>query len=251
MAATLVNSVIAPIMHAFGTHHIRTTNDRKFAVVDVFVAMGVSNTTDAAGLKLRRLIADNEEVRSVVTRHIFPGQGQRDTFAASETGITRILMSLPGKRFEKYRKNAGEIMIRAFNGDRELASEIMEFEEKDTCGEMYTPLKDMDFSLAEEENNAAGVVYLAGSTDLTTFFKVGMWRGEHDDLLRRYKTYYGPRTWVRTWNTENIIDGEKNVLSHLSTFSIGGELIDIKAYETAVKFLNEHFDEVVDCDEDM
>ena len=94
MASVLTSSVIGPIVHAFGTHQIRTTNDRKFAVVDVFVAMGVSKHKDAAGLKLRRLCRENEEVRSVLNEHKFPGPGQRsDTKVADEEGIYVILMN--------------------------------------------------------------------------------------------------------------------------------------------------------------
>lgn len=113
MAATLANSVISPIVHAFGTHQIRTTEDRKFAVVDVFVAMGVSNTTDAGGKKIRRLMERVEEVRTRVAGHKFPGPGQRsDTKVADEEGIYVILMNLRGNSVATEFRNWAAKIIR-------------------------------------------------------------------------------------------------------------------------------------------
>lgn len=246
--ASEMKSVIGPI-HTLGHHNIRTTEDNKFAIVDVFVAMGISNNTNNAGLKLRRLMQRNEEVRDVVSEHKFPGHGQRsDTKVASRRGLVAIFMTLEGKTFEKYRKNASEIMLRAFDGDDKLADEILEIHrEQGDCEENkenWTRLKDMDFEVVDETKETNGVVYLAGS-DIMSCFKVGMWRGDAGSLLARYKTYYGPRTWIRTWETDDVVLSEKIVLGYLSAFCIGGELFSLQAYEFAVKFLSERFTEIL------
>jgi hypothetical protein len=97
-----MKSVIGPIVHAFGQHAIRTTENHKFAIVDVFVALGISKNTDAAGKKLRRLLEADEEVRTPVSEHKFPGPGQRaDTKVADEEGIYLILLHVKGSDVAK------------------------------------------------------------------------------------------------------------------------------------------------------
>ena len=93
--------------HDFEGAEVRVTEDRRFSVFDVLVAMGVSNNTKRAQEKLAN-------IRSEVTDNIgyfkFPGRGQRDTPVATEEEIYQILMQCPGAVADSFREWAAGII---------------------------------------------------------------------------------------------------------------------------------------------
>lgn len=183
----------------------------------------------------------------------FSGRGQRDTPVASIPDLVNLILQLPGKNAGKWRSHAAEVLCRAFGGDPQLVKEIEARQNapKDSitaslADGAWTPLDQMDFSPEYPDDGPnEGVVYIAGSPDIT-FIKVGMWTGRFPALFSRYKMVYGRSTWVRTWKSSDVREDEKRVLFALSVFSRGGELIDVTAYDFAVKLLNHHFDETIE-----
>ena len=110
---TVMSSVLSPIAHVLAGSAIRTTEDRRFSVADIFVAIRVSNSIHSAEQALGQLLNRSEEVRDVITKHKFPGPGQRsDTKVADEEGIYVILMNLRGNSVATEFRNWAAKIIR-------------------------------------------------------------------------------------------------------------------------------------------
>jgi hypothetical protein len=228
---------------------------RRWSIIDVISLLTGKNANDSARVYKDMLKTGTlQAIKSgVITKYQFPGRGQRDTPVAPASVMVEFVMLIPGNTTLKWRLNAVQVLCRALGGDLSLVKEIEErhnAEKNAFVTEMssgiWTPLDQMDFSIEPQDNcPKEGVLYIAGSPDVA-FLKVGMWTGTYPALLSRYKTVYGRGTWVRRWESSDVREDEKKVLFALSMFSRGGELIDLTAYDFAVKLLNHNFEETVE-----
>ena len=230
---------------------------RKFAITDIIGVLTGKNANDSAEMyrNMLNMGSLNDIKTGQITNHKFPGRGQKLIPVAPISVIVEIIMIMPSLNSRKWRLNAAQVLCRAFGGDPQLIKEI-EARQHATKNIIvtqmaqgdWTPLDKMDFSIEPcEEGPKEGVLYIAGSPDVA-FLKVGMWTGTHPALLSRYKTVYGRGTWIRTWGSSDVREDEKRVLFALSMFSRGGELIELSAYDFAVKLLNHHFEETGEGD---
>lgn len=191
------------------------------------------------------------DLNSLMPIHKFPGRGQRDTPVAPLPVLVKVIMLCPGKTALKWRLNAAEVLCRALGGDSSLCAEIQE-QGRLVAGTLtaemaqgeWTSLQQMDFSVEESDEDPAGLVYLAGSPQFG-LVKVGSWAGEEAALLSRYRTYYGPQAWVRTWRSEDRRRDEAAALFALKEHSAGGELIEAAAAEKAAQLLTANLPEML------
>lgn len=200
---------------------------------------------------LARIVETHPIIQNELADFTFQGAFQRPTPVATIPTLVKIAMLCPGKTSQKWRLNAAEVLCRAFGGDETLCREI---EYQNAIGEAnpgskiplfrecpdpngWTPLQKLNFEPCEDEEDPSGLVYLAGSPDVG-FVKIGSWSGDEESLLSRYKMYYGPRTWVKTWHFEDRLICERQALESMSHRSVGGELIYADSFREAIEAID-------------
>lgn len=226
---------------------IRFDNDSKRGSVLDVIQLVTGCIQNVASQSFERICLQFPDLNNLV-HFKFPGRGQRPTKVAPLPVLVKIIMLCPGKTALKWRMHAAEVLCRALGGDESLAREI-ETQARVVSGTLtenlracpdpngWTPLKDMDFSVEAEDDSTEGIVYLAGAPEFG-YVKVGSWAGDDATLLSRYRTYYGPHAWVKTWQSEDRRRDEAAVLFALKTHSAGGELIKAEAAAEAARLLD-------------
>ena len=223
---------------------------KRGSVLDV-VQLVTKCSPGHASQAFQRLCERHADIHTAREDHKFLGQGQRPTPVASLPDLVKLIMLLPGKGASNWRRNAAEVLCRALGGDPELINEI-ETQRVSADGTIvaemaqgnWTPLSDMDFSSDDADDDPSGLVYLAGSPDFS-FVKVGSWSGTVPDLFSRYKMYYGSRTWVKAWESDDRRAHESAVLFALKGFSVGGELHSRECIDHATHIIGLNLNEVV------
>ena len=223
---------------------------KRGSVLDV-VQLVTKCSQVSASRVFQRLCRSHPELTTCTEGFKFPsGRGQRPTPIASLPDLVKIIMLLPGKGASNWRRNGAEVLCRALGGDESLIPEI-EAQKSATEGTIvaemahgqWTPLSDMDFSIDDADDDPSGLVYLAGSPDFS-FVKVGSWSGTVPDLFSRYKMYYGARTWLKAWESDDRRAHESAVLFALKGFSVGGELHRCECLEHATHIISLNLNQV-------
>ena len=115
---------------------IRTTPDRRIAVVDVARAITGSDAHLAAQT-VRKLCEKYKDLLDRMTHIQFPGQGQRETPVTDARGIVEIILLLPGHHAALVRRQAAELLVRYLGGDVVLVDEVCALRAPDaalSCG---------------------------------------------------------------------------------------------------------------------
>lgn len=219
---------------------------KRFSIIDVIMILTGKDRNHSAEV-LRDMLGAGTlgKITSLnISYHKFSGRGQKHTPVAPLKSIVEIILLIPSKTTNKWKLNAAQVLCRAFLGDMVLVDEIIKQHEKSTseakdivARSEWTQLKNMDFSFEPQCCDLSGIVYIAGSPDIP-FIKIGSWGGTSESLFSRYKMYYGPRTWIRKWNSEDRRRDEYSILFSLKQYSFSGELFYCEAKDLAVNILN-------------
>lgn len=102
---------------------IRRTPDGKCSVYDLMSIVSESKHYRKTWLRLCR---QNTEVVAKCHYFQFPGQGQKPTPVVDRDGWSYIFFLLPGLLGQKYRKHAGELILRYLDADITIAESIVE-----------------------------------------------------------------------------------------------------------------------------
>lgn len=95
--------------HDYNGADVRVTEDRRFSVFDILIALDVATSKDVR-MMLKRIMAANPEVVTACDYFKFPGRGQRETPVATEEVLYQILMLTPGGRAAAFREWAAGII---------------------------------------------------------------------------------------------------------------------------------------------
>jgi len=108
---------------------VTPTGTQVFSVYDfINLAYGKDLKNAYARVTLSNLVSDGSKHQDEVVKNLyylkFPGNGQRETPAMTIRGLQRLLMILPGKIGEEFRKLAEGTFTRVMAGDTSVVEEI-------------------------------------------------------------------------------------------------------------------------------
>lgn len=106
--------------------NIRHTEDGEWWSVYDVIRFVCGTPVRNRSLLFKRITATYSEVFSKVRRLQFPGKGQRHTPVMNERGILELIMLLPGIKAAKYRKDFADILVRYFEGDKQIAADVID-----------------------------------------------------------------------------------------------------------------------------